>query len=174
MKTLVATFHAPEALMRAAEKARAEGFTPEDALTPFPVAGIDNVLNLKQANIRKPMAYAGFAAAAGAYSLELYSAALAYPYNSGDRPPLNSWAVLLLFPFELGILAAGITGFVAFLIHCGLPSPYHPLFEVRGLDRATSDRFFLMVKTIREEKPERKLRELLEAEGASAISEVEP
>ncbi len=174
MKTLVATFHTPEALMRAAEKAKAEGFAPADALTPFPIKGMESVLGLKQANIRKPMAYAGFSAAAAAYASELYSAAIAYPYNSGDRPPLNSWAVLLLFPFELGILVAAITGFIALLIHCGLPSLYHPLFEVRGTDRATSDRFLLMVKTVREEDPERKLRELLDTEGASSIAEVEP
>ena len=174
MKTLVATFHTPDALVRAAEKAKAEGFTPVDTLTPFPIKGIDRILGLKQANIRKPMAYAGFAAAAAAYASELYSAAIAYPYNSGGRPPLNSWAVLLLFPFELGILVAAITGFIAFLIHCGFPSLYHPLFEVGSTNRATSDRFLLMVKTIREETPERKLRELLDAAGASSIVEVEP
>ena len=59
MKTLVATFHTPEALMRAARKAKEEGFPPEDALTPFPIEGIDAVCGLKQANIRKPMAYRG-------------------------------------------------------------------------------------------------------------------
>ena len=106
MKTLVATFHTPEALMRAAEKAKAEGFPPEDALTPFPIDGIDGVLGLKQANIRRPMAFAGFSAAAFAYALEWYSAAIAYPYNSGGRP-FNSWPVFLLFPFELGVLVAG-------------------------------------------------------------------
>ncbi len=112
MKTLVATFHTPEALMRAAEKTKAEGFPPEDALTPFPIDGIDGVLGLKQANIRRRMAFAGFSAAAFAYALEWYSAAIAYPYNSGGRP-FNSWPVFLLFPFELGVLVAGITGFIA-------------------------------------------------------------
>jgi ActD protein len=174
MKTLVATFHTPEALLRAAEKAKAEGFPPEDALTPFPIEEFEAVLGLKQASIRSPMAIAGFSAAAFAYALEWYSAALAYPYDSGARPPLNSWAVFLLFPFELGILVAGITGFIAFLIYCGLPSLYHPLFDVRGIDQATSDRFLLMVKTVWEENPEKRLREILEGEGASSISEVGP
>lgn len=174
MKTLVATFHTPEALMRAARKAKEEGFPPEDALTPFPIEGIDAVCGLKQANIRKPMAYAGFSAAAFAYALEWYSAALAYPYDFGARPALNSWAVFLLFPFELGILAAGITGFITLLIHCGLPSPYHPLFDVRGIERASSDQFFLAVQTVKEERAEKRLREILEGEGASSISEVGP
>ncbi len=153
MKTLVATFHTPEALMRAAEKAKEEGFPSEDALTPFPVAGIDGVLGLKQANIRRPMAIAGFSAAAFAYALEWYSAAIAYPYDLGGRP-FNSWPVFLLFPFELGILVAAITGFVALLIHCGLPSPHHSLFDVRGVERASSDRFLLAVETAKEESAE--------------------
>ncbi len=69
---------------------------------------------------------------------------------------------------------AGITGFIRFLIHCGLPRPYHRLFDVRGIERATSDRFFLAVETVKEETAEQRLREVLEAEGASSISEVEP
>ena len=173
MKTLVATFHTPEALMRAAEKAKGEGFPPEDALTPFPIDGIDGVLGLKQANIRRPMAFAGFSAAAFAYALEWYSAAISYPYNSGGRP-FNSWPVFVLFPFELGVLVAAITGFIALLIHCGLPSPHHSLFDVRGIERASSDRFLLAVETAKEESAEIRLREILEAEGASSISEVEP
>ena len=174
MKTLVATFHTPDSLMRAAGRAKAEGFPVEDALTPFPIEGMGGVLGLKKANIRRPMAFAGFSAAAAAYALEWYSAAVAYPFDSGGRPPLNSWAVFLLFPFELGVLVAGITGFIALLIQCGFPSPHHPLFGVRGIERATSDRFFLMVKTVREEQPVKRLRAILEAEGASSISEVEP
>ena len=173
MKTLVATFHTPEALMRAAMKAKEKGFPPEDALTPFPINGIDSVLGLKLANVRRPMALAGFSAAAFAYALEWYSAAIAYPYDSGGRP-FNSWPVFLLFPFELGVLVAAITGFIALLIHCGLPSPHHPLFDVRGIERASSDRFFLAVETVKEQSAENRLRQILEAEGASSISEVEP
>ncbi len=171
MKTLVATFHAPEALMRAAEKAKSEGFRLEDALTPFPLEGIGRALGLEKANIRGPMAYAGFFAAAAAYALEWYSAAISYPFNSGGRP-LNSWPVFLLFPFELGILVAGITGFIALLMYCGLPSLHHSLFDIEGIERATSDRFFLAVETIREENAESRLRAILEGEGASSIAEV--
>jgi hypothetical protein len=173
MTKLVAAFHTPEALMRAAQKAKAEGFPLEDTLTPFPVEGIDGVLSLEQANIRRPMAIAGFSAAAFAYGLEWYSAAIAYPYNSGGRP-FNSWPVFLLFPFELGVLVAGITGFIAFLFHCGLPSPHHPLFDARGIERATSDHFFLALDASRQEDEKNRLRGILEAEGASSISEVEP
>jgi hypothetical protein len=171
MKKLVAAFHSPETLIRAAEKMKAEGFTPEDAFTPFPLEGLENVLDLKQAQIRRPMAFAGFSAAAAAYALEWYSAAIGYPYNSGGRP-FNSWPVFLLFPFELGILVAGIAGFIAFLIHCGLPSPHHPTFEVPGIERATSDRFVLTFDANQSEKAEVRLREILKREGASSIEEV--
>ena len=106
MKTLVATFHTPEALMQAAQKAKAEGFALEDTLTPFPVEGIDGVLGLKKANIRRPMALAGFSAAAFAYALEWYSAAIAYPYNSGGRP-FNSWPYSSSFRSSLACLSPG-------------------------------------------------------------------
>ncbi len=164
MKRLVAVFHTPEALVRAAEKMKAEGVTPEDALTPFPLDGLEGALGLQQPLIRKPMAIAGFSAAAFAYGIEWYSAAVAYPLNSGGRP-FNSWPVFLLVPFEVGILAAGITGFITFLIRCGLPSPYHPLFEVRGIERATSDRFLLTVDASQSEDAETRLRQLAGKRG---------
>jgi hypothetical protein len=99
---------------------------------------IDNAacIGLKQANIRRPMAFAGFSAAAFAYALEWYSAALAYPYDSGARPTLNSWAVFLLFPFELGILMAGITGFIAFLIGASSISEVSGAQQIADLGRS--------------------------------------
>ena len=68
---------------------------------------------------------------------------IAYPLNSGGRP-LNSWPVFLLVPFEVGVLAAALSGVVAFLWSCGLPRLHHPLFDVPGIERATQDRFFLL------------------------------
>ena len=58
---------------------------------------------------------------------------------------MNSWPVFLLVPFEIGILAAGIAGFVALLWSCGLPRLHHPLFAYPGIERASQDRFFIFI-----------------------------
>jgi hypothetical protein len=47
--------------------------------------------------------------------------------------------------FEMGVLFAGLTAFIAVFALSGLPRLWHPLFEVDGFERATIDRFFLLV-----------------------------
>ena len=169
---IVAAFSSPEALLDAAARLKEKGFPANDALSPFPIEGIEEMLGVKRPTIRRPMALAGFSAAAAAYAIEFYSAAIAYPYNSGGRP-LNSIPVFVLVPFEVGILAAGIAGFATLLVKCGLPSLHHPLFAARGIERATSDRFFLAVDATREEGAASKVRAILEEIGASSVAEVQ-
>ncbi|MFY9641362.1 MAG: DUF3341 domain-containing protein [Rhodomicrobium sp.] len=171
MKRLIAAFESPEALMSGAEKLKAEGCPAEDALTPFQVHGLEKALVVKRPPIRRAMAIAGFSVAAFAYFLEWFSSASAYPINSGGRP-FFSWQVFMLVPFEAGVLAAGIAGFITFLYTCGLPSLYHPVFDARGVERATCDRFFLVVNPTTDEGVERRVREALDSEGAIFIEEM--
>jgi hypothetical protein len=171
MKRLVAVFESPEALVKGADKLKAEGFPAEDALTPFHVHGIEEALNVKRPPVRRAMAIAGFSMAALAWCLQWFSLSVAYPFISGDRPH-NSWQVFPLVTFEVGVLAAGIAGFVTFLYTCGLPSLYHPVFDIPGIERATSDRFFLIVNPTADERTGDRVRSLLVGEGAIFIEEM--
>ena len=169
---LLAEFGDPDALLRAARLVRRDGHRAIDALTPFPLAEIDEVLDVEPSRIRSAMLIAGFGMAAFAYGLQWYSAAIDYPINVGGRP-LNSWPVFLLVPFEVGMLAAALAGFIAFLMGCGLPRLHHPVFDVAGVERATQDRFFLLAQEAGG-KPPNALRHLLEGSGALAVTEVRP
>lgn len=157
---LIAEFGNPGALTAAARRVRDEGFRALDALTPCPVEGIDGALGLKTSPVRWPMLIAGIGVAAFAYGLESWSAIFAYPIDSGGRP-LNSWPVFLLAPFEVGVLAAGLAGFIAFLVLCGLPRLNHPLFDWDRIERATDDRYFLLMAAPEDERADTRLRALL-------------
>ena len=89
-----------------------------------------------------------------------WSAIFAYPIDSGGRP-LNSWPIFLLAPFEVGVLAAGLAGFAAFLVLCGLPRLNHPLFDWDRIERATDDRYFLLMAAPEDEQADTRLRALL-------------
>lgn len=172
MKALVAEFHHPGAILEGAGTVRAQGFPLLDALTPYPLEKLGDLLGASASpGLRGPMALFGFGVAALFFALESWSAILAYPFNEGGRP-LFSWPVFLLAPFEIGILAAGIAGFAAFLIRCGLPRLDHPFFTVPGLERASQDRFFLVVDPLEEARIPA-LRHLLFAAGARAVTEAE-
>jgi len=157
---LIAEFGDPGALTAAARRVRDEGFRALDALTPCPVDGVDGALDLKKSPVRWPMLIAGIGVAAFAYGLESWSAILAYPIDSGGRP-LNSWPIFVLAPFEVGVLAAGLAGFIAFLVLCGLPRLNHPLFDWDRIERATDDRFFLLMAAPQGEQAGARLRALL-------------
>lgn len=172
MKALVAAFADPDALLAAARTARERGFPLLDALTPYPVEAAADLVGAKAPPwLRIVMALAGFGVAAALFGFEIWTAVVAYPVNEGGRP-LFSWPVFLLSPFELGVLAAAVAGFAAFLVRCGLPRLNHPLFEVPGIDRASQDRFMLVLDPLEAERVPA-LRALLVGAGAIMVSEAE-
>jgi Protein of unknown function (DUF3341) len=142
---VIAEFRDADDLCAAARTVRTRGFESIDALTPCPVEELDDALRLPESPIRWPMLIAAAAVAAAAYALEFWTAVYAYPIDSGGRP-LNSWPIFLLVPFEVGVLAAAVVGFAALLVLCGLPRVHHPLFDCDAIERATDDRYFLLVR----------------------------
>ncbi|KMO29098.1 ABC transporter permease [Methylobacterium tarhaniae] len=167
---LLAEFETPDALVTAWRRATSEGHRAIDAFTPFPLEELSEAFDPAPRRIRPAMALAGFGAAAAMYALQWWSAVHGYPLNSGGRP-LHSWQVFLLVPFEVGVLAAAIAGFTAFLVTCGLPRLHHPLFVMPQLERASQDRFLLLVAP--KGDPDA-LRRLLEEAGAGLVAETHP
>ena len=167
-RPLLAEFETPEALVRALRLARADGHRAIDAFSPFPVEDLAAALDPPRVPVRPIMAAAGFGAAAAMYALQWYGAVHAYPLNSGGRS-LHSWPVFLLVPFEVGVLAAAVAGFAAFLWGCGLPRLHHPLFAMPRFERASQDRFLLLVAP---RGPAEGLRRTLEEAGARLVSDL--
>ena len=126
---------------------------------------------MQPSKIRLVMLIASIAMAAFAYGLQWYSAVVNYPLDVGGRP-LNSWPVFMLVPFEVGVLAAVIAGLIAFLANCGLPALHHPVFDIVGFERASQDRFFLLVAAGHADEQGNTLRHALEQAGAFSVSEM--
>lgn len=169
MKSRLAEFGTADAMVAAARAAAAQGFVVRDALTPYPAPSVNAAINQRPPRLRPPMAMAGFGVALFAFALESWTAVYAYPFNSGGRPPF-SWPVFILVPFEVGVLAAGAAGFVAFLLCCGLPGLHHPIFEAPGIERASTDRFFLILERPPEDRSAA-LDAMLWSAGAMSIGE---
>lgn len=166
---LVAQFADVEALLGGVRHARDEGFSARDALTPYPIAAIIDLIPHSEPRLRLTMALSGFGVALFAFALQTWSAVVAYPFNSGGRPYF-SWPVFLLVPFEVGVLAAGIAGFIAFLRRTGLPRLHHSIFDLADIERASQDRFFLIFDHPQGEALS-KLEGLMLAAGALSVAE---
>ena len=141
---VLAEFADPDTLLSAARRAREAGLQGLDAHTPFAVEGLPEALGLPRGRLRLVMLLSGLAAAVLTYALCWYSAVYAYPFNIGGRA-LHTWQVFVVLAFEAGILAAALAGFVGFFVANGLPRLHDEVFEARGFERASQDRFFLAV-----------------------------
>lgn len=168
---VLAEFGTSERLLAAIRHLRQAGYARLDAFAPFALEGLHEALGGRPSRVRLVMLAGGVLGAGGAYLVEWLSAVMLYPFNTGSRP-LHSWGVFLLVPFEVGVLAASLAGFVTFLWRGGLTSLHHPIFAVPGFERASRDRFFLAVEDAGSEAERRQVRNLLESLGAETIREV--
>ncbi len=168
---LMAEFDDPDKLVAAARRAREQGYRKINAYTPFPVEGLDEALHLRSTWLALMVLAAGIAGAITGYALEYYVEAYAYPINVGGRPH-NSWPLFIPVVFELTILFAGLTAVIGMLVLNGLPMPYHPVFNVPGFERATLDRFFLLIETSDPKFDKEGTRTFLQSLGTSEVSDV--
>ena len=99
--------------------------------------------------------------------------AITYPINIAGKP-LNSWPQFIPVTFELTILFAAIAAVVGMIVLNGLPMPYHPVFNVPRFERASRDRFFLLVEAEDPKFDRQKTMDFLNGLDADGVSEVAP
>jgi hypothetical protein len=167
---LAAEFETHAELFRAAEEAYARGYRKMDGFSPFPVEGLAEALG-KRNRIPLLVLVAGIIGGAGGYYMQWYANSISYPINIGGRP-MHSWPSFIPITFELTVLCAALTAFIAALALSGLPRPYHPMFNLPQFERASQDRFFLCIETRDPVFDPNKTREFLQSLNPLQVAEV--
>ncbi|HEY9110479.1 MAG TPA: DUF3341 domain-containing protein, partial [Rhodanobacteraceae bacterium] len=143
---LLAEFAEAEQLRCAVQHAREDGrYSAIEAYSPYPIKGLDAALGARRNRMPFWMLLGAIGGGAFTYWLEWYSAVVDYPLNIGGRP-LFSWPAFIPPAVEMTILWAVLFGVGAVLYGARLPRVHHPLFANHEFERATSDRFFLLVR----------------------------
>jgi hypothetical protein len=142
---LLAEFDSAAALVAAAHKVRAAGFTRTDAFSPMPIHGLAEALGFHEHKIPKFVLGAGITGALAGYGLQYWTQAIEYPMNIGGRPYF-AWVSFIPPAFETTILFAAFTAAISMIVLNGLPQPYHPVFNHDGFKRATQNGFFLAIE----------------------------
>jgi hypothetical protein len=142
---LMAEFDDPNALVAATYRAYHTGYRDMDAYSPFPIEELHEALGAPHSKLPLIVLIGGLCGGLGGYYLQYWIAAITYPINVGGRP-FHSWPAFIPVTFECTILAAALSAVLGMLALNGLPTPYHPVFNVPRFALASRNRFFLVIE----------------------------
>ncbi|WP_430931927.1 DUF3341 domain-containing protein [Saccharicrinis sp. 156] len=156
-------------LMNGIKEIQAKGISIFDVRTPFPVHGLDDVLELKRSRLPRLGFVAGALGAIVAFGFQMWVFTESWPINFGGKPYLSVPSFVPV-TFELAVLFAAISLVFGFLIRSGLgPGAPTVIFDER-----TSDDAFLVVILEDENNQSDRITEVLNSVGAQEVKQVEP
>jgi len=168
---VTAEFDNPTALVNAARAAREKGYRKMEAYSPFPIEELHDALHLHHNKLPLIVLIGGILGLLTAWVMQYYITVIQFPINVGGRP-LNSWPAYIIIMFELTVLFAAIACVLGLLALCGLPMPYHPMFNVPRFASASRNRFFLCIEAADPLFDHDKTVEFLETLEPKEVSEV--
>ena len=141
---LLLQVNGPEQLVDAAKQANANGITPLDAFSPFPVEDLTEALGLPPSRLPWLMLACGVSGAVIAFGTITFAEVVHFPFNVGGRPHF-SWPPMVPIMFELMVLFAALGGAFALAVLSELPRLHHPVFNDRRFREAAQAGFFLLL-----------------------------
>lgn len=121
------------------------GYRLWDAITPFPVHGLDKAMQLKRSKIPCFTLMGGLTGFSTGVAMVAYTNAYDYPLIVGGKPFFSP-----IFPFpvfyELTILFAAFATFFGMFLSNRLPQHHHPIFDAPGIEKASDDQFFIYIE----------------------------
>ncbi len=168
---LMAEFDNADDLLKAAERAYADGYREMDAYTPFPVEGLAEAIGFHKTYVPLVCLIGGLTGCLGGFFLQWWPNVIGYPLNIGGKP-YNSWPSFIPITFELTVLFAGLSTVFGMLALNGFPKPYHPVFNVPRFELASRNRFFLCIMARDPKFDGEKTREFLQALNPSEVADV--
>lgn len=166
---IIAEFDSPESLIDAANTALDQGYTKMDAFTPFPVHGLPEAIGFREAKVPWIVFVMGVLGGFGGLGLQWWVSTQAYPLNIGGKP-LFSWPAFIPPAFETTILFAAFGAVFGMIGLNRLPQPHHPVFDAPNFDRASQDRFFLLIEAKDAKYDADETRSTLEKTGALRVT----
>jgi hypothetical protein len=167
----MAEFDNPTSLVHAARRAREEGYRKLDAYSPFPIEELSDALHLHKNKLPLIVLLGGLTGLLAGYLMQYYVTVIYFPINIAGRP-LNSWPSYIIITFEMTILFSALAAVFGLLGLCGLPMPYHPVFNVPRFALASRNRFFLCIEAADPLFDRQKTGDFLQTLQPSEVTEV--
>ncbi len=171
---LMAEFEEPDEILAATKMAYQAGYRDIEAYSPYPIEGLPDAVGMHRTWLPWIILAFGIMGGIGGFFMLWFATVVSYPLNIGGRP-LNSWPAYIPITFEMTVLSAATAALIGMIIANGLPEPYHPVFNVPAFQRASRDRFFLVIESKDARfSPEDTLNFLKGLPGVQSVEEVAP
>ena len=169
---LVAAFDTTPDFFHACEQVRDAGFSQWDALTSFPVHGLDAAMGVRRSKVPRFSLAGGITGFCTGMSLIWWTGAWEYPLIVGGKPYFSP---MFAFPisYELTILFTAFATIIGMFILNKLPMHYHPVMKAPQFVRASDDRFYIVIEANDPKFNPTQTRALLQQIGGKDIAEIE-
>ena len=169
---LIAAFDTTPDLFHACEKVRDAGYSQWDALTPFPVHGLDAAMGVRRSKVPRFSLAGGITGFCTGMSFIWWANAYEYPLIVGGKPyfsPMSAFPI----SYELTILFTAFATIFGMFFLNGLPMHYHPVLKAPQFVRAMDDRFYIVIEAHDPKFNATQTRALLAQAGGKDIAELE-
>ena len=170
---VVAEFEHAEQLVKAGHLVHHElGFKKIDALTPFPIHGIDDAIGVPRSKLGFIVFGCGVFGLLNAILMVWYTNGIDYPLVIGGKP-FFAWEFSIPPMFELTVLLSAFGAVFGMFALNGLPRFYHPTFSYTRFRRATDDAYLLVIEASDEKFDIEATPLMLQELGATRVEVVE-
>lgn len=156
-----------EKILAAATKMREAGYKKFDAITPFPVHGMEDAVGIKRSGIPWVTFVMGVTGCAAGLGLQYWTSAVDWALNVGGKP-FFSVPAFIPITFELTILFAALSSVGAMFFLNGLPKVNPPIID----PDITSHKFALWVPDTEDGYDVAKVEAFLKELGADEVKRI--
>jgi hypothetical protein len=162
-------FAGPAEVYHAAEKIRDQGFKWWDCYTPYFVHGLDRAMGQRKSFVPFFTLLGGLSGLVGGFLLVIITSVWVYPMNTQGKPYFALPAFVPILDLLMIILSA-IMSIVGMTTLSLLPRLHHPLWEWDAFERATNDKFFVVIEANDPKFSEKATPELLKQLGGTNLT----
>jgi hypothetical protein len=169
---LIAAFDSTPGLYHACEQVRDAGFTQWDAISPFPVHGLEAAMGIRRSKVPRISICGGITGFCTGMFMIWFVDSYDYPLIVGGKP---FFSPMFAFPvsYELTILFTAFATIIGMFILNGLPMHYHPVQKAPQLTRLLDDRLHIVIEARDPKFNAAATREFLARIGGQDIAELE-
>ncbi len=169
---LAATFDTTPALHHACEQVRDAGYQQWDAITPFPIHGLDAAMGIRRSRVPRFSLVGGITGFTAGMTFIWWANSFEYPLAVGGKPYFSP---MFAFPvsYELTILFTAFATIIGMFLVNRLPMHYHPVQKTAQFARALDDRFLIVIEATDPKFDAAATRAFLGKIGGRDIAELE-